>query len=95
MSKSDTVKAMADELASKIFEFIEESEPDENEKKHRFEELACSFITAMVDFYDDKSEIEIAKEINEICLGVRNMAIVGAIKVKRGDEKRVIKKMPE
>lgn len=89
MTESEKVKDTAENLLIKIVEYLDSAESDDEERNHRFSELATSLITATLDF--DKDFDDLVKDINDICNDCRTMALVGAYRYKHGDESRVKK----
>ncbi len=57
MNKSNNIKDTAENLLIQIIEYINKAEPDDEERDHRLKELACSLITATIDFSKDIDEI--------------------------------------
>ena len=89
MSENNNVKETAENLLMQIIEYVNKAEPDDEEIEHRFKELACSLVTSIVDF--SKNEDEILKDINDICLDIRNISMAGALRYLNGDMTNVKK----
>lgn len=85
--EKEEIKIKADKMACDIFEFLSSSEPDEEERNERFIELACSFVTATLDFDSDN----ILNDISDRCKDIMKMSVVGVMKYKMGDKDRVLK----
>ncbi len=83
----EEIKIKADKMACEIFEFLESSEPDEEERNKRFIELACSFVTATLDFDSDN----IINDISDCCKDIMKISVAGAMRYKMGNKDRVIK----
>lgn len=86
--KSEDLRKTTDEMASKIFDYIEMAEPDDDEKDKRYIELACSFVNATINCDDDIETI--AHQIYEACFNISNMVMGGALRLKSGDMSRVV-----
>lgn len=82
------IKKTADEMASKIFEYLEVAVSDEDKRDELFLELATSFLTATCDF--DMSPRDICEDIHKKCKDMQALAIFGALKFKSGDISRVV-----
>lgn len=89
MNQSDNVKDTSENLLIQIIEYINKAEPDDEEREHRLKELACSLVTATIDFNKDIDEI--MQDINDTCLDIRNISMAGVLRFKSGDESRVKK----
>ena len=89
MNKSDDVKETAENLLIQILEYLNKAEPDDEEIEHRKKELACSIVTSIIDFEKDIDEI--LKDINDVCLDIRNISMAGAMRYKSGDMTNVKK----
>ena len=85
----NNVKETAENLLIQIIEYVNKAEPDEKERNNRFKELACSLVSSTIDFSKDKNEI--LKDINDVCLDIRNISSAGAIRYMLGDETNVKK----
>ena len=83
----EEIKKNADDMACKIFEFLELSEKDEEERNKRFIELACSFVTATLDVESDN----ILDDINKCCDSIRKISLAGVLRYKMGNKERVLK----
>jgi hypothetical protein len=86
-NNSANVKETAENLLIQIVEYLNKAEPDDEERDHRLKELACSLITSTIDF--NKNIDDILKDINDICLDIRNLSMAGAFRYKSGDETNV------
>lgn len=86
---SDEVKKTSEEMLVQIVEYIFKTGLNEKDKEKLLRELACSLITASIDFEQDETELIV--ELNQTCLDVRNICIGGIMRYKSGDESRVKK----
>ena len=89
MSENNNVKETAENLLIQIIEYVNKAEPDDEEREHRFKELACSLVTSTIDFLKDRDEI--LNDINDVCLDIRNISIAGALRFMSGDMTNVKK----
>lgn len=85
--EKEEIKRKADKMACDIFEFLESQEPDEEERNKRFIELACSFVTATLDFDSDN----ILNDISDRCKDIMKISVAGAMRYKMGNKDRVLK----
>ena len=81
----NNVKETAESLLIQIIEYLNKAEPNDEEREHRFKELACSLVTLCVEFGSDKDRVDILNQINEICHDIRDISMAGALRFLDGD----------
>lgn len=86
---SDEVKKTSEEMLVQIVKYISKTGLNEKEKNQLLRELACSLITASIDF--EKNEMELMCDLNQVCHDLRDICIAGMLRFKSGDESRVKK----
>ena len=76
------IKKNVDEMSAKIFDYICAAEPEPEERKHRYVELACAFISASLDY--SKSMEDIAADIIERLDNMNVLLLVNTYRLKTG-----------
>lgn len=84
----EEVKETAEELAVKIFEYIDAAGLSEEEKDHLYLEIATSFLTCAVH---KTEKLEAMTDINDKCKDIMKMAVVGYWTFLDGNKARVKK----
>lgn len=84
----EKVKETAEEMAVKIFEYIDAAGLSQEESDHLTLELATSFLTCAVH---KTEKIEAMIDINNKCVEIRGMAVVGYWRFLDGNKERVKK----
>ena len=84
--KVDEVKNTAEELAVKIFEYINAAGLSQEERDHLYLEIATSFLTCAVHKTD---HLEASKDIIEKSKDIMKMAIVGYNNFLDGNTERI------
>ena len=86
---NDEVKRKAELMACDIVEFLRNNLKDDEERKHRYLEMACSFLTLACD--PTKEMFEIEKEIRAYCKDIYKISLTGMARYKSGNTSRVVK----
>ena len=86
-------KKQIDEMASKLFDYINIACASEKEIKSRNLELANSFLTAVVDI--DKDIHVISAELKLILIDMYAKSILEIEKIKKGDNTNVVSEIRE
>ena len=81
------VKRNADEMALKIFEYINSAIPDREKRDRMLIELATSFVTVTIDVNSD----DYIRDINNKCNDIKMISLGGILRYKSGDTSKVMK----
>ena len=84
--KVEQVKETAEELAVKIFEYIDAAALADEERDHLYLEIATSFLTCAVHKSD---HLEASKDIIEKSKDIMKMVIVGYNRFLDGNTERI------
>lgn len=84
----DEAKKKSDEVAAYAAQILHDNFKDEEELRHRYLELATSFLTVSINV--DKDLKDINDDIKESLQEIYQMALGGIIRYKSGDEGNVV-----
>lgn len=76
------IKNNIDEMSAKIFDYICAAEPDQEERCHRYVEIACAFIGATLDY--SESMLDIATDLNDRLADINLLLLVNVDRLKSG-----------